>query len=132
MAEVVLDSSAILAVLLAEPGAEAIAAVMSRSLVSAANQAEVVTVLIRNGSQPEQALQFVQDLPYEIVDLDAGLAHRAGTLWHDVKSRGLSLGDRCCLALSEREKLPALTADQHWANLRLGIEIRVFRPLRQR
>ena len=56
MAEVVLDSSAILAVLRAEPGAEQIAAVMPRSLVSVVNEAEVITVLIRQRKPPEQAL----------------------------------------------------------------------------
>ena len=126
-AEAVLDTSAILAVLLSERGAESVAAVMSRSLVSVANEAEVITVLIRNGAQPKRALEIVLGLTYQVVDLDAALARRAGTLWREVKPRGLSLGDRCCLALAEREKLPALTADQRWADLPLDVEVRVFR-----
>ena len=132
MAEAVLDTSAILAVILAEPGAETIAAIMPQSLVSVANEAEVITVLVRNGSPPERALEAVLGLDYEAVDLDAGLARRAGTLWRKVKPRGLSLGDRCCLALAEREGLPALTADQRWADLELGIEVRLFRSSRKR
>lgn len=132
MAEVVLDTSAILAVLLDEPGAGQIASVMPRSLVSVANEAEVVTVLVRNGTEPERAVQAVLSLAYDVVELDAGLARRAGTLWRETKPRGLSLGDRCCLALAEREKLPAFTADQHWADLELGIEVRLFRSSRNR
>lgn len=132
MTEGVLDSSAILAVLLAEPGAEAIAAIIPQSLVSVANEAEAITVLIRNGAPPEHALRSVLSLDYKVVDLDAGLARRAGTLWREVKPRGLSLGDRCCLALAERENLPAVTADQRWADLDLDIEVRLFRISKRR
>jgi PIN domain nuclease of toxin-antitoxin system len=121
-----------LAVLLAEPGAEAIAAIMPRSLVSVANEAEVITVLIRNGTPPNEAVRAVINLDFKVVDLDAGLARRAGTLWRNVKPRGLSLGDRCCLALAEREKLPALTADQRWTGLDLDIDIHLFRSSRRR
>jgi ribonuclease VapC len=127
MAEVVLDSSAILSVLNSEKGGDNVASVLPRSLVSVANEAEVITVLIRGGKSPDQALQFVGDLPYRRVHLDASLAQRAGTLWREVKPRGLSLGDRCCLALAEREKLPVLTDDRRWAELSLDIEVRLFR-----
>jgi ribonuclease VapC len=127
MAEVILDSSAILAVLNSEPGGDKVVSVMPRSLVSVANEAEVITVLIRGGKSSDQALEFVADLPYRRIDLDASLARRAGTLWREVKPRGLSLGDRCCLALAEREKLPVLTGDKRWADLSLGIEVRLFK-----
>ena len=127
MADAVLDSSAILAVLHSEPGAEAIAPILPDSLVSVANEAEVITVLIRNGRPAEEALELVLGLGYQLVELDIATARRAGTLWRDVKPRGLSLGDRCCLALAEREGLPVLTVDQRWAELSLDVEIRLFR-----
>ena len=127
MAEVVLDSSAILSVLHSEPGGDSVASLMPRCLVSVANEAEVITVLIRKGKFPEEAVQYVSDLPYRRVDLDIALAQRAGALWRDVKPRGLSLGDRCCLALAERENLPVLTGDKRWADLSTGVEVRLFR-----
>jgi PIN domain nuclease of toxin-antitoxin system len=127
MAEVVLDSSAILSVLNSETGADTVAFAMRKSLVSVANEAEVITVLIRKGKSPEQAVEYVANLPYRRVDLDAQLAWRAGALWRDVKPRGLSLGDRCCLALAERENLPVLTGDRQWADLSIGVEVRLFR-----
>ncbi len=127
MAEAVLDSSAILAVLNSEPGADRVIVVMPRSLVSVANEAEVITVLIRSGSSAQDALTSVANLSYLRVDLDTALAQRAGTLWREVKSRGLSLGDRCCLALAEREKLPVLTGDKQWSGLSLGVEVHLFR-----
>jgi ribonuclease VapC len=100
---------------------------MSQSLVSVANEAEVITVLIRNGSARERALSLVGDLTYELVDLDPALARRAGTLWYDVRAKSLSLGDRCCLALAERERLPVVTSDTQWAGLPVDVEVRLFR-----
>lgn len=127
MADAVLDTSAILAVILSEPGRESIIDIMPRSLVSVVNEAEVISVLIRSGAPPARALDAVRSLAYRVVDLDAGLARRAGMLWREVKPRGLSLGDRCCLALAERESLPAITADQRWADLQLGVKVQIFR-----
>lgn len=127
MAEAVLDSSAILGVLLSERGFEGVADVLGRSLVSVVNEAEVISVLIQKGDSAEGALSIVRSLPYQLVDLDRDLARRAGALWREFKPRGLSLGDRCCLALAEREGLPALTSDERWASLALPIEVRLIR-----
>lgn len=43
------------------------------------------------------------------------------------RSRGLSLGDRACLALGLRLKLPVITADRSWVGLRLGVTVREIR-----
>jgi PIN domain nuclease of toxin-antitoxin system len=127
MTDVVLDSSAIMAVVRSEPGAAVVAEAMPESLVSVVNEAEVIGVLIRYGSSPEAARDLVVELPYRRVDLDVGLARRAGMLWRDLRPRGLSLGDRCCLALAEREGLPAMTGDRRWVDLPIDVEIRMFR-----
>ena len=127
MAEAVLDLSAILAVLRREIGFERVADVIANSLVSVVNEAEVISVLIQKGEPIENARKVVRKLPYQPVDLDRRLAHRAGILWLDLKPRGLSLGDRCCLALAERERLPALTSDKRWAGLSIGVDVQLFR-----
>ena len=127
MAEAVLDASAILALLRSEPGTELVTAAVSNALVSVVSEAEVIGKLIWRGQTPEQAQRIVRALPYRPVDLDRRLARRAGALWGVTKPQGLSLADRCCLALAEREGLPALTADARWADVSLDIDVRVIR-----
>jgi PIN domain nuclease of toxin-antitoxin system len=61
------------------------------------------------------------------VIFDGPMALRAGKLRAAARSRGLSLGDRACLALAQREGLPALTADRAWAGLDIGVEVRLIR-----
>ena len=127
MADAVLDSSVALAFLQGEAGAEKAGAAMAGGLMSVVNLAEVVAKLVNDGVPHEDALQAVRLLPFETVDADAALAHRAGALRAQTKHLGISLGDRFCLALAEREGLPAVTGDRAWASLRIGVKIVLFR-----
>ena len=61
------------------------------------------------------------------VDFNSELAYQVGLLRPLTKGAGLSLGDRACLALAQHLNLPALTADQAWKGLSLGIEVQVIR-----
>jgi PIN domain nuclease of toxin-antitoxin system len=63
----------------------------------------------------------------DVVDFDRSQAEQAGLLAKQTRSRGLSLGDRACLALAAREAAPVLTADRIWATLKLDVEIRLIR-----
>lgn len=132
MAEAVLDASAVLAMLRAEPGAEQVAELIDEALVSVINEAEVIGKLIWRGQTPEQALSVVKGLPYRLVDLDGELCRRAGSWWGITRPQGLSVADRCCLALAEREGLPALTSDASWAKVSVGVEVRVIRGAKRR
>jgi ribonuclease VapC len=132
MAEAVLDASAILALLRAEPGSEQVESVIADALVSVVNESEVISKLIWRGQTPEQALDVVRGLPYRLAGLDSHLARRAGVLWQVTKPQGLSFADRCCLALAEREGLPVLTADCSWGEVDIGLEINLLPARRGR
>ena len=97
------------------------------ALMSAVNLAEVITKLMDEKLSPEQADQIIYAYGFEIVAFDEDLARQAGALRPATKRLGLSLGDRACLALAQRENVPALTADRTWAKLDLGITIKVVR-----
>lgn len=131
MAEAVLDASAILAMLRSEPGAAEVESIIANAIVSNVNEAEVIGKLIFRGYTAEQALETVRNLPYRLAELDVALARRAGVLWQATKPQGLSLADRCCLALAERERLPALTTDSSWSNVNIDVEIRLIQGRRR-
>ena len=127
MAELVIDSSAVLAWLTGERGAEAVEPVLPVSLVSAVNLAEIITKLVEGGHTDSEATELVLRSDYDVIGFDQTLALRAGQLRRQTRHLGLSLGDRACLALAERESLPVLTADRAWASLDIGVEIRLIR-----
>ncbi len=130
--KVVLDASAILACLNNEPGGMEVADVAHSTpcLVVAVNLAEVLTRLIEWGLTPDEAQESVESLDLRIADFDAALARRCAELRPTTRHKGLSLGDRACLALAQRESVRVLTADRPWLDLAapLGLDIRCIRP----
>ena len=117
MSEVVLDASALLALLNDEPGAAKVAEVLVDARMSSVNLAEVVSHFIHAGMPAAEVDAMLLPLPVEVVAADEGLAHIAGGLRSITASAGLSLGDRFCLALAKRDGLPALTADKQWRTI---------------
>jgi PIN domain nuclease of toxin-antitoxin system len=127
MSEVVLDASAVLALLNQEPGSEAVAILLDRAAISAVNFSEVVAKLAEAGLPKVAAVQVLGNLNLEVISFDQAQAIEAGMLRPITKSLGLSLGDRSCLALGLAFNQPVITTDRQWANLSLAIEIRVVR-----
>ena len=127
MASAVLDSSAILAVLNDEPGADVVVSMMDDALVSTVNYAEVVAKLVERGGTTAAAQAALLSVALTTVDFDSALAVRTGGLRGETLRRGLSLGDRACLALAEREGVPALTGDRSWVGAVSSVDIRLIR-----
>lgn len=127
MPKIVLDASALLAFLNGEPGAEKVAAVLGDAMISAVNFAEAATKLALKGSAFRRTLAELTDAELEVVDFDRSLAEETGALALSTRERGLSLGDRACLALARRERTTALTADRAWKHFALGIDIQYIR-----
>lgn len=127
MTDCVVDASAVIARLKAEPGAELVEARASDALMSAVNYAEVLAKLSDLGVADLAALGGVAGLNIAIVPFDEPAAMRAGLLRSATRRLGLSLGDRACLALAQATGLPVLTADRAWAELDLGVEVVLIR-----
>ena len=127
MSSVVLDSSALLAFIHGEPGAEVVAGVVGDALMSSVNLAEVVTKLVQRTGSLDAARAALGMATVDVIDFDAPQAEQAGALVALTRSRGLSLGDRACLALAAREAVPVLTGDRIWSTLNLGVEVRLIR-----
>lgn len=130
MSRVVLDASAVLALLNGEPGADLLTQkteLLENAVVGAVNAAEVHGKLVSKGMSSEDAWAATSAAAPEIVDFDWRQAKIAGSLLPQTSSLGLSLADRACLALGIALKAPVYTADRTWKNLRLGIPIRMIR-----
>ena len=127
MSEAVLDASAILAYLQGERGGDRVVAYLPGALVSTVNLAEVLTKLCEAGAPAEEAAQQLARLEFAVVPFDAGHARLAASLRESTKARGLSLGDRCCLALGMATGAKVLTADRSWPDLDIGIAIELIR-----
>jgi ribonuclease VapC len=124
----VLDASAVLALIQDEPGAEVVAGELSGARMSTANLAEVVGTLVDAGIDGREAVDLLTaaGVVFEPVTLEDAVL--AGALRGLGGGRTLSLGDRCCLALTTRAA-PAevLTADRVWAELDLPVVVRLVR-----
>ncbi len=125
MTTAVLDASALLALLLGEPGAERVKAVLADSAMSAVNVAEVVAYFARSSASEDDIRRMLEGLTIEHVPLDRDLAYAVGMLYPAVQPAGLSIGDRACLALARRLGVPAVTADRAWLRVASAVGVSV-------
>ena len=102
-------------------------AALEDALVCTVNYAEVFSKLVAHGASRAEAKAALRIVESAVADYDLDLAQRSGAMRSDTKSRGLALADRACLALAEREQLPALTGDRRWKGAVAGIEVRLIR-----
>ena len=114
---VVLDASAVLALLFEEPGAEVVRAHLRTGVLGAANLAEVLAKLSDHGLPVQEAARAVAILGLEVAPMTESQAQRSAELRPATRAAGLSLGDRACLALAMELGAPALTADRSWIGI---------------
>jgi ribonuclease VapC len=115
----VFDASAVLVLMKHEPGADAVTAAMVEDelWISAVNYAEVLTTLLAAGYAESDVLLAWQQLQIQIAPLLPDTALNAARLRGPTRHRGLSLGDRCCLALAQLHGATVVTADRAWDSL---------------
>jgi PIN domain nuclease of toxin-antitoxin system len=124
----VLDASAILAVINAEPGAEKLTSdLLADAVASAVNLAEVQTKLVSRGWTSDDAWEDATSPIREVLPFDEEQARMAGDLVTQTRHLGLSLGDRACLALGIALKVPVYTAEKAWKKVKVGVRIHVIR-----
>lgn len=129
MSSPVLDASALLALLHSEPGGDEVGHALKTEhcLISSVNLAEVVAKLADRGVPVETAREALAAVEVDVVDFRASHAFVSGDLRSAIRTLGLSLGDRACLATALEQKCAVLTADRAWASLDLKLDIRFIR-----
>ena len=128
MNKIILDASAILAVINGEPGHERLTPeLLSIAAASTVNLAEVQAKLVSRGWDPDEAWEDATSPVREIVPLDEDLAKSCGSLIAQTRTLGLSLGDRACLATGIQLKATIYTAEASWKKLSISVPIIVLR-----
>jgi ribonuclease VapC len=124
-----LDASAVLAVLLEEPGGDFVFEQMQGSHISVVNLSEVYATLLDKGMAFEEAQDIVGPLPFRVRTFRNDHAHQTAKLRPITKKYGLSLGDRACLTQAMFAGLPVLTGDRRMAAARevLDVDIQLIR-----
>jgi PIN domain nuclease of toxin-antitoxin system len=128
MTKIVLDASALLAVLNREPGADKLTPeILSTATSSTVNLAEVQGKLVSLGLAPGDAWEATLSPIREATAFTVEQAEVAGNLITKTRPLGLSLGDRACLALGIVLRAPVYTADKSWKKLKLSVRIHLIR-----
>ena len=123
----ILDASGLLALMLGEPGADAVNAILPSARISAVNLSEVAAKLQERAVPDDVIADSLAELDLDVVAFDQPQALRAGLLRKETRAAGLSLGDRACLATAAEAGATAITTDRIWGDLDLGIAIQVAR-----
>ena len=108
----VLDASAILAFLQAEPGAAVVEESLDDARCGAANWSEVAQKVHGAGRDWGLARALLASYGLSVEPVTEADGEWAAVRWR--RGEGLSLADRLCLALSHRLDAPVLTADRAW------------------
>jgi PIN domain nuclease of toxin-antitoxin system len=122
---VVLDASAVLALLQEETGADEVERALDGALMSCVNLSEVLQKAEQYAVETEGLEHDLEALGIEFRNFDLPMARPTAALWS--AGSGLSLGDRACLALAEATNSSALTTDSRWADVPRRADVRVIR-----
>ncbi len=119
MKPLVYDASALLAVIFDEPGADIAMQqlVHPGGEVSAVNWSETGAKLAERGLQQHEVASELATFGLEVTPFDEVQANVAAGLRPTTRTLGLSLGDRCCLALAQVRNARVVTTDAAWLKL---------------
>ena len=134
MNRIVLDASAVLAMILNEPGGERVNALLEalesgsvgEVFISSVNWCEILTrmqkeSLLMSGDDLSAILAGVGLVPFGRTEAGVAAAYAYA-------GRALSLGDRACLALAKSKQAIAWTTERLWTQCQLDVPVELIRP----
>ncbi len=125
-----LDTSAVMASLLDEPGAIALDRRLAGAMISIVNLTEVFDVARRReiAASPEEIEDSLRLAGVRTVEPTIETARLSAAFMASKPPRGrsrISLGDGYCLAHAYERKAPALTGDRAWAETKFPYPVRI-------
>lgn len=114
---VLLDASALIALIKKEKGFQVVEDVLAHSAISTVNFSEFISTLAREGISSEDTDLLIENIVPEIILFDYSISVITGKLVTITKSKGLSLGDRACIATALQFDLLVYTTDTVWEEL---------------
>jgi PIN domain nuclease of toxin-antitoxin system len=133
VSKIVFDASAVLAMILKEPGGDRVEKALDATsqgagteiAISSVNWCEVLTKLQRTPASltPRELAGILSGV--EVVPFERYGAELAAQM--NLQAPFISLGDRACLALASARKAAAWTTDKAWARAKVGVAIEVLR-----
>ncbi len=124
---ILLDTSAVLAVIFEERGSEIVWQMVTRELVvSAVNYTEALLKMEQRGADMRQLTSFLLVTGLRVVPYDKLSAERAAATLRQ-SNITISLADRACLGTAMTLNCSVLTADKVWKDLGLALDIKLIR-----
>jgi len=133
VSKIVFDASAVLAMILKEPGGDRVERALDAGsqsasagiAISSVNWCEILTKLQRTPASltPQELAGILSGV--EVVPFERSGAESAAQL--NLLAPFISLGDRACLALASARKAAAWTTDKSWARAKVGVPIEILR-----
>ena len=127
MSKVVVDTSALLALCFAENGAKKTAARGKDGLMSAVNYSEAIAKSTDYGIPLDTVKLALASLKLAIVPFDETHAVMAASFRAATRKLNVSFADRACLGAAALARLPVLTADRKWDQIKCPVEIILIR-----
>ena len=125
---IVLDSAAVLAVILDEPGAGRVRSAFPQGVISAATLAEVLTKVVRKGLDLQGGVERIDGFGLQVHPVEDVHAVLAADIYSKApRELDLSLGDRLCIALAMTLRCELLTSDGGMLRYDAGVPITNFR-----
>ena len=117
MKPIIADTSAVIAYLNFETGADEVRQRLARIRITMVNVAEIVAVVSRHQVTRAWIEERIFRVFSDLLPFDREHAYLCGALEPATRPKGLSLGDRACLAAGILHSWPVLTAESRWTEI---------------
>jgi PIN domain nuclease of toxin-antitoxin system len=127
MSKVILDASALLALIKNGPGASTLEDLLGQIVMTTLSLTEAATILLQSDMTLQECEECLLPLVSQLIPFDTPHALLTANLAKQLKGKDLSLEARSCLALGMKMNLPIYTANRNQAELELtDVEIKLI------